>query len=68
VKVPWIISPVDVIVPTFFACTWVRKNVYETVVRAGGASRTEETTQLTARSASSGHQNLVHPLPFGSSA
>src|SRR5215207_2833999 len=41
VNSPSIVSPVEVISETFFACTWVRKYVYDTGVRAGGASRND---------------------------
>src|SRR3569623_186354 len=47
------VSPVEVISETFFACTWVRKNVYEPAVRAGGASRNDEMTQFSASRTSS---------------
>src|SRR3954452_3977568 len=63
VNEPWIISPVDVIAATFFACTWVRKKVYDTVARAGGDRSTEEMIQLTASSAINGHQALAHLPP-----
>src|SRR5690242_558355 len=49
------VSPVEVISATLAACTWVRKNVYDTDVRSGGASSTDEMIQLIASSTSSIH-------------
>ncbi len=52
VKVPSMVSPVEVISATFLAVTCVTKYVYETAVRAGGDSRNDETIQLSASTTS----------------
>jgi hypothetical protein len=54
-KVPSMVSPVEVISATLPACTCSRKNVYDTVVRLGAIS-VEAMIQLTTRASSTSHQ------------
>src|SRR4051812_2594026 len=54
------VSPVEVTSATFLACTWLRKYVYETVVRASGPNSSEETIQFTASSTMASHQKRRH--------